>query len=68
MREHVTRIVKGGLLVGTISAIIRFLLNYYLRSIPETHILNAKGHDFYLSLSTKICVHHRVKGGDLEWT
>lgn len=44
MREHVSKIVKGGLLAGTISAVIAFLLNYYLLPFPETLFRNAMGH------------------------
>ncbi len=70
MRQHMNEIVKGGLMAGTISSIISFLLNYYLLPFPETPLDNAAGHGIggfiagFISACMGIAVyivHHRSR-------
>lgn len=70
MRQHLIEIAKGGLIAGTISAIISFLLNYYLLPFPETLLDNAVGHGIggfiagFISACMGITVyilHHRTR-------
>jgi hypothetical protein len=44
MRQHIGDLVKGGFIAGTTSAVISFLLNYYLLPFPATSLDNAIGH------------------------
>lgn len=44
MRQHIGELVKGGFIAGAASAIISFLLNYYLLPFPATSLDNAIGH------------------------
>jgi hypothetical protein len=44
MRGNITELSKSGFLAGTASAVISFLLNYYLLPFPVTRLDNAIGH------------------------
>jgi len=44
MRENIGELLQGGFIAGTASAVISFLLNYYLLPFPETPLDNAIGH------------------------
>ena len=44
MQKHIGVLVKNGVMAGTISAAIAFLLNYYLLPFPATLLDNAIGH------------------------
>lgn len=44
MREKMCELLKSGLIAGTASAAISFLLNYYLLPFPVTTLDNAIGH------------------------
>ena len=44
MQENIIELLKSGLIAGTASAVISFLLNYYLLPFPVTRLDNAIGH------------------------
>lgn len=44
MQKNIIEFLKSGGLAGSISAVISFLLNYYLLPFPATPLDNAIGH------------------------
>jgi hypothetical protein len=44
MRGNIIELLKSGFIAGTASAVISFLLNYYLLPFPATLLDNAIGH------------------------
>jgi hypothetical protein len=44
MRENFIELLKSGFMAGMASAVISFLLNYYLLPFPITLLDNAVGH------------------------
>jgi len=44
MRENFIELLKNGFMAGIASAVISFLLNYYLLPFPITLLDNAVGH------------------------
>ncbi len=44
MRENIIELLKSGFIAGVASAVISFLLNYYLLPFPATLLDNAIGH------------------------
>ena len=74
MRGKISEMLKSGAIAGLASAVISFLLNYYLLPFPATSLDNAIGHGIggffcgFISAFVGVLVyilHNRMKNAQL---